>query len=95
MRDSGPPLSAYVIVGVLFLGIVLCGPLSGSCSAGPDGEHALTSAGYTDVKLGGYAWFSCSDSDTFASTFTATNPAGAEVSGTVCCGWMKACTVRF
>jgi hypothetical protein len=33
--------------------------------------------------------------DNFATGFTAKNPQGRQVFGTVCCGIMKACTIRF
>jgi hypothetical protein len=57
--------------------------------------HALTSSGFNNIQITGYAWFGCSDSDTFHTAFTATNPVGQRVSGIVCCGYLKSCTVRF
>lgn len=55
----------------------------------------LSAQGFTNVETHGHAWFACSDDDHFATSFTATNPAGEPVSGAVCCGWVKNCTVRW
>lgn len=66
-----------------------------ACTDAASTRATLHSAGYTDVTTGDYDWFACSDSDAFSTTFTAKNPLGQTVSGVVCCGWTKACTVRF
>lgn len=58
-------------------------------------KEVLRKAGYTNIEIGSYAPFSCGEDDDFASDFTATNPAGVQVSGTVCCGMLKSCTIRF
>ena len=47
------------------------------------------------VKFTGYDAFSCSQDDTFHTGFVAKNPKGDTVKGTVCCGVLKSCTVRF
>lgn len=57
--------------------------------------ETLHKAGFTDVQTDGYAFFACSEDDTFATRFVATNPAGQRVGGAVCCGLMKNCTIRF
>jgi hypothetical protein len=58
--------------------------------------HVLKAAGYTDVKLNGYAWFDCSDDDKLQSSFTATGPTGVRVQGAVCCGLVaKNCSIRL
>ena len=66
-----------------------------SCTDESSSRHALESSGYTDIQITGWEPFSCLDSDTFATGFTAKNPQGTSVSGVVCCGWMKNCTIRF
>jgi hypothetical protein len=63
-------------------------------------EHAsriaLESSGYTDVRFTGYEFFVCADNDLYSTGFVARNPAGRpEVRGTVCCGILKGCTIRF
>lgn len=58
-------------------------------------RKALDSQGFTSVQIGGYAPYSCSDSDVTATKFTANNPQGKHVEGVVCCGRLKACTVRW
>ncbi len=57
--------------------------------------RTLKAHGFSNIETTGYA-LGCSDSDTFATGFVATNSAGQRVSGTVCCGVLvKGCTVRF
>lgn len=70
--------------------------LIGACSAPSRAVRTLHSSGYTDVKTTGWAPFTCGEDDTFSTGFSATNPQGDRVSGTVCCGLItKSCTVRF
>jgi hypothetical protein len=66
-----------------------------SCTDNERTIETLTKSGFTNVTVGGYAAFGCSDDDHFATEFTATNQTGHRVSGVVCCGLMKSCTVRF
>ena len=61
----------------------------GSSGRQPD-EH-----GFTDVKIGGYSPFGCSESDDTCTEFTAKRGDRA-VRGVVGCGYLfKGCTVRF
>lgn len=65
------------------------------CTDDANTVRTLQAHGFTDIQTTGYA-LGCSDSDTFATGFEATNAQGARVSGTVCCGvFLKGCTVRF
>ena len=57
--------------------------------------RTLTDAGYSNIELGGYGWFACSEDDTFATVFQATGPSGKPVKGTVCNGFFKGATIRF
>lgn len=66
-----------------------------ACTNAPATVDTLEKAGFTDVHAGGYSAFACSDDDTYATNFTATNPQGQKVSGTVCCGVFKNCTIRW
>lgn len=78
------PFTAFVLV-----------MLSG-CTDDSNTRRTLEDAGYSNISTGDYSWWTCGDDDTFATQFTATNPAGKRVSGTVCCGWLtKGCTIRF
>ena len=56
--------------------------------------NALEMEGYSNIQLGGMALFACSDSDFPGRTFQAEKD-GKIVSGYVCCGLLKACTVRW
>lgn len=80
-------ISAFVILILLVLLV--------ACTNKDRSRETLEKAGYTDINLGGYDAFSCSDSDTYATKFTARNPNGMRVSGVVCCGLTKSCTIRF
>jgi hypothetical protein len=75
--------------------VVLLLPLLLSCTRSDASRETLEKAGYTDIEITGYSPLSCSDSDTFSTGFTAKNPKGDTVSGVVCCGWLKNCTIRF
>lgn len=75
------------------LGAVLGAALFG-CTQPQRSVQALDAAGFTDISVGGYAWWACGD-DSYATGFVATNPNGKRVSGAVCCGWAKNCTIRF
>ncbi len=60
-------------------------------------RNTLSSMGFKDASLRPASWTVCGKDDSLFSSndFTATNPLGTQVSGTVCCGFMKGCTVRF
>ena len=57
--------------------------------------EALKKSGFTEIQTTGYAAFSCSDDDTFSTGFRAKNARGDVVTGAVCCGYFKGCTVRW
>lgn len=61
-----------------------------------EAARTLESSGYSEIKLNGWAGiWSCGEGDTYADEFSATNPSGKRVTGVVCCGLFKGCTVRF
>ncbi len=66
-----------------------------SCTDSESAVRVLENQGFTDVNTTGYSVFACSDDDTYHTGFTAKGPTGKYVSGTVCCGVFKNCTVRF
>ena len=66
------------------------------CTSKSDTEDALYKSGYEDVVITGWNPFSCSEDDFYKTGFTATNPKGNRVSGTVCSGLLfKGSTIRF
>lgn len=69
--------------------------MCGACTSPSSAQRVLTDNGYTDIKAGGYGWFSCDEKDTFATKFTAKASNGRRVSGVVCAGWLKGNTIRF
>ena len=66
-------------------------------------QEVLSAEGLHGIHLTGYAFFSCSEDDNFKSHFTAKrwtlqedgNRIEANVTGTLCCGLLKGCTVRY
>jgi hypothetical protein len=69
--------------------------LLAGCTCSSATQETLRKAGYTNVTTGGHSFLACSEDDFSATKFTADNPAGERVSGTVCCGVLKHCTIRF
>jgi hypothetical protein len=66
------------------------------CSCEDSAKSTLRSHGFTNIRTTGWGGpLRCSDSDRFNTGFEATNPQGQRVSGVVCCGLFKNCTVRF
>jgi hypothetical protein len=57
-------------------------------------EDVLRSSGFSRVEVGDLDFLSC-DRKEFGRGFRAVNGRGHEVSGVVCCGILKRCTVRF
>ena len=74
--------------------VITTGLLSG-CTKPESAREILSSNGYTRIEITGYNYFSCGDSDTFKTGFTAISSNGTRVSGTVCSGWLKGSTIRF
>lgn len=65
------------------------------CTNPEDARRTLESAGYSEIETGGYDFFACGKDDTYATKFTAKNPAGRTTSGTVCSGLLfKSSTIR-
>jgi hypothetical protein len=92
MGKFKPFMWLLVIVGLL---VALFSATNG-CTAPDRTKRTLLKAGFTDVDVGGHAWFDCGEDDVFATEFTATNVNGQRVSGAVCCGFIaKNCTIRF
>lgn len=65
-----------------------------SCTDEGSSRKALEDEGYTNITFNGYDPFACSDEDSFSTLFVADSPNGKRVSGVVCCGITKACTIR-
>lgn len=66
------------------------------CSNSNDARNALSNAGMTHVIVTGYSPFACGDDDFYSTGFTAINPQGNQVSGTVCSGFLfKSSTIRW
>ena len=86
-------LGAFAVVALVWGLFTMCN----SCYDADTSQEVLRKAGYTEIEIQeGKSWFECGSGDMYATSFTATNPVGVRVKGTVCCGWMmKGCTIRF
>jgi hypothetical protein len=79
--------------GITFvLGIVSAGEIY---TTPERSRNTLEAQGFTDIQVGGYQWGACGRDDYYSTKFTAANPQGRRVSGVVCCGNYKGCTIRF
>lgn len=79
------------ILAVAVLSLAIMG-----CSNSRHAHHALTAQGFTDIETTGWSPMTCSEDDTFATGFIATNPQGVKVKGTVCSGlFIKGATIRW
>lgn len=67
----------------------------GACTDADNARRTLDAAGFSDIKIGGYAWLACSKGDQLHTSFTAVGPTGKAVSGVVCEGAFKGSTIRF
>lgn len=75
--------------------MIVCVVLCASCTDENASRSALTKQGFTDIKIEGVAWWACGEGDSYATKFTAKNSNGMQVSGAVCCGVVKSCTIRW
>jgi hypothetical protein len=57
-------------------------------------RSVLQRAGYSEIEVGGWSPMTCADDDLTSTSFQARGPNG-KVSGTVCCGVLKGCTIRW
>lgn len=94
--DSGGKTALLVVITVIVLVISLVVEGSGGCDVPPDRVNStLRAYGFTDAVITGHAWLECGDDYTLSSNFTAKNANGEPVSGVICCGYMKSCTLKF
>lgn len=92
----------FIIYGVVFLVFMIMSIVfksHGGCDADPvDSERILRDEGYTNIQFTGYQWFECGEHDYYNQGFDAIRnmPDGTvrHVHGVICCGAMKACTIR-
>lgn len=69
--------------------------LVAGCTDEPRSRRVLEEAGYSSIQITGYAFGECSDSDDYHTEFSAKGPTGKSVTGAVCCGIVKSCTIRI
>lgn len=80
---------------LIFVVVGLIGLTAMTWTNAEDTRRTLQAAGFTNIEVGGHAWFACGGDDEYSTEFTARNSRGEMVSGVVCCGFFKNCTVRF
>ena len=69
--------------------------LLSSCTAPDRAVQTLTDAGYSNIKIGEYAWLLCGKGDVYSTSFEATGITGKTIKGAVCNGFFKGATIRF
>ena len=65
------------------------------CTNESGAKNALDNEGYTQIQITGWSPFHCGDRDLTSTGFRAMNARGKPVSGVVCCGILKNCTIRW
>lgn len=76
--------------------IIVLASFSTGCVGEERAAEAITHAGYSSPIVGGYDHFGCSESDDLVGRqASGVNANGERVPLTVCCGYFKACTIRF
>lgn len=91
--SSSPSLGIFVLIATIIL--LAMGLRTQACTDADHTRSVLERAGYTDIQPGDFTFLKCSNSDTYATEFQARGPSGLHVSGAVCCGFFKNCTIRL
>lgn len=79
-----------VIVAVLSITMLT------GCTDSDGAKRILELNNFTEIRITGYAWLSCSDRDTVRTGFVARAPNGQVTKGAVCSGLLfKNSTIRF
>lgn len=95
MSDNSTSI-VIIVISCIIAGFVMLLAVSGSCSMpAEDAQDLLERQGYTEIEMTGYAPLACGKGDVTSSGFRAKSPNGSNVKGTVCCGALKGCTIRF
>lgn len=81
--------SALFIVTMFLLALFV------GCTDDQKARSVLQKQGFTNITITGYVFAACSDDDYTHTGFEAKNAQGQPVSGVVCCGFLKSCTVRW
>lgn len=69
--------------------------LAGCVTTQDEASDTLDKAGFTNIKVGDWSFTGCGNGDKHGREFTAANANGRQISGLVCCGNWKSCTIRF
>ena len=77
------------------IGVLLFVFIRGFSTSRIDAEIAVSAAGHTAGEVKSWAWLACSKDDLYNWHFIAKNSQGNQISGVVCCGLLKSCTVRY
>jgi hypothetical protein len=84
-----------ILIALAIIAIISIRYIMGDRTDPERSKATLEAQGFSDISTGKFNWKSCGDSDYYATEFTATNTIGKRVSGVVCCGYYKSCTIRF
>ena len=80
---------------ILAIAALTAALFTAACTDRDGATRTLETAGYTNIRITGYSWFSCGEDDTYATGFTAIGVNGRPVQGVVCSGFLfKGNTIR-
>lgn len=79
----------------LFMVAVMSLALFGCETNEDEARETLEKSGFSDISTGDSTFYGCGHGDKMGREFRAKNVAGKVVTGIVCCGQWKSCTVRF
>jgi hypothetical protein len=98
-RSRNLAILGLVLAGIVLL-ILTVGLSAILAQCGEDitperAERILKGNNLKLVRGTGSPWFACGEDDFYSYGFVAINQYGDEVTGVICCGLSKACTVRY
>ena len=93
-NDGG---SGSALGTVFFIMVYALFAAMGACSVSEERfDKTMRNEGFVTSSQGGYDFWECGYGDTWVSSFSAVRAdTERRVSGTVCCGIFKGCTVRW
>jgi hypothetical protein len=88
-RQKGDQRMKWFMVAAMSLALL-------GCETDEDeARETLEKSGFSDISTGDSTFYGCGHGDKMGREFRAKNVAGKVVTGIVCCGQWKSCTVRF
>lgn len=88
----------FAVLGMALVGAGCTETIDNTAST-PQRDDRITRLeveGFTDISVNQGVLFSCGEDDSVLNSYSfKAKKNGHDVEGVVCCGWFKACTVRY